>query len=81
MVARRLPLFIDWLPIKLPSAIPCRSPVVPPSPCPWLLLRFLAIASTLGAGLTERDIRRTTKIVRQLSSDVKARSERLSSSL
>ena len=44
-----------------------------------LAARFLAIASTLGVGLTERDIRRTTKIVRQLSSDVKARSERLSS--
>jgi DNA-binding MarR family transcriptional regulator len=40
--------------------------------------RFLAIASTLGVGLIEDDIRRTTEIVRQLSSDVKARSERLS---
>jgi DNA-binding MarR family transcriptional regulator len=40
--------------------------------------RFLAIASTLGVGLTESDIRRTTEVVRQLSGDVKARSERLS---
>ena len=40
--------------------------------------RFLAIASTLGVGLTEGDIRRTTAIVRQLSGDVKARSERQS---
>ena len=39
--------------------------------------RFLAIASTMGAGLTEGDIRRTTDIVRRLSGDVKARSERL----
>jgi DNA-binding MarR family transcriptional regulator len=40
--------------------------------------RFLAIASTLGVSLIEGDIRRTTEIVRQLSDDVKARSERLS---
>jgi DNA-binding MarR family transcriptional regulator len=40
--------------------------------------RFLAIASTMGAGLREADIRRTTEIVRQLSDDAKARSERLS---
>jgi DNA-binding MarR family transcriptional regulator len=40
--------------------------------------RFLAIASTMGAGLRETDIRRTTEIVRQLSDDAKARSERLS---
>jgi DNA-binding MarR family transcriptional regulator len=39
--------------------------------------RFLAIASTLGVGLSEGDIRRTMEIVRQLSGDVKARSERL----
>jgi DNA-binding MarR family transcriptional regulator len=39
-----------------------------------LKARFLAIASTLGVGLSERDIRRTTEIVRQLSSDVEARS-------
>ena len=40
--------------------------------------RFLAIASTLGVALSEPDIRRTTEIVRQLSDDVKARSEHLS---
>jgi DNA-binding MarR family transcriptional regulator len=40
--------------------------------------RFLAIASTMGVGLSEEDILRTTEIVRQLSGDVKARSERLS---
>jgi DNA-binding MarR family transcriptional regulator len=39
--------------------------------------RFLAIASTMGAGLREGDIRRTTEIVRQLSDDAKARSERV----
>jgi DNA-binding MarR family transcriptional regulator len=43
-----------------------------------LRIRFLAIASTMGVGLSERGIRRTTEIVRRLSSDVKARSERLS---
>ena len=43
-----------------------------------LKARFLAIASTLGNGLTEGDIRRTTEIVRHLSGEVKARSERLS---
>jgi DNA-binding MarR family transcriptional regulator len=40
--------------------------------------RFLAIASTMGVGLREADIRRTTEIVRRLSDDVKARSEQLS---
>jgi DNA-binding MarR family transcriptional regulator len=40
--------------------------------------RFLSIASAMGASLTEGDIRRTTEIVRQLSGDVKARSERTS---
>jgi DNA-binding MarR family transcriptional regulator len=40
--------------------------------------RFLSIASTMGAALSEADIRKTTEIVRQLSDDVKARSERLS---
>jgi DNA-binding MarR family transcriptional regulator len=40
--------------------------------------RFLAIASTMGVALSEANIRRTTEIVRQLSDDVKARSERLS---
>jgi DNA-binding MarR family transcriptional regulator len=40
-----------------------------------LKTRFLAIASTMGVGLSEGDIRRTTEIVRQLSGDAKARSE------
>ena len=40
--------------------------------------RFLAIASTMGVGLSEGDIRRTTEIVRQPSGDVKAQSEWLS---
>src|SRR5215217_1329516 len=39
---------------------------------------FLSIASTLGVALSEAEIRKTTEIVRQLSDDVKARSERLS---
>ena len=38
--------------------------------------RFLAIASTLGAGLSERDVRRTREIVRRLSEEVKGRTER-----
>jgi hypothetical protein len=36
------------------------------------------IASTMGVALSEAGIRKTTKIVRQLSDDVKAPSERLS---
>jgi DNA-binding MarR family transcriptional regulator len=40
--------------------------------------RFLTIASTMGVALSEADIRKTGEIVRQLSEDVKARSERLS---
>jgi DNA-binding MarR family transcriptional regulator len=40
-----------------------------------LKTRFLAIASTMGVGLSEGDIRRTMEIVRQLTGDVKARSE------
>jgi DNA-binding MarR family transcriptional regulator len=40
--------------------------------------RLLAIASTMGAALSEADIRKTIEIVRQLSDDVKARSEQLS---
>jgi DNA-binding MarR family transcriptional regulator len=40
--------------------------------------RFLAIASTLGVALSEADIHMTIEIVRHLSDDVKARSERLS---
>jgi len=43
-----------------------------------LNIRFLSIASTLGVAFSEADIRKTTEIVRQLSNDVKARSERLS---
>jgi DNA-binding MarR family transcriptional regulator len=43
-----------------------------------LSARFLEIASTLGVALREADIRKTTEIVRQLSDDVRARSERLS---
>ena len=39
--------------------------------------RFLAIASTIGAGLSEADLRKTTQVVRRLSDDVKARSTRL----
>jgi DNA-binding MarR family transcriptional regulator len=38
-----------------------------------LRARFLAIASTMGVGLSEGDIRRTMEIVRQLSGDMKAR--------
>ncbi len=38
--------------------------------------RLLTIASTMGAGLGELEIRRTTEVVRQLSADVKARAER-----
>ncbi len=43
-----------------------------------LQARFLAIASTMGVGLSEADIHRATEIVRQLSGDAKAPSERLS---
>lgn len=39
--------------------------------------QLLKIASTMGVALGEADILRTTEIVRQLSDDVKARSERL----
>jgi DNA-binding MarR family transcriptional regulator len=39
--------------------------------------RLLAIASTMGGALGEADIRKTTDIVRQVSDDAKARSERL----
>jgi len=38
--------------------------------------RFLAIAATMGDALGEADIRKTIEIVRRLSDDVKARSER-----
>jgi DNA-binding MarR family transcriptional regulator len=40
--------------------------------------RLLSIASTLGVALSEREIRKTSEIVRHLSDDVKSRSERLS---
>jgi DNA-binding MarR family transcriptional regulator len=43
-----------------------------------LNVRFLSIASTMGVALSEADIRKTIEIVRHLSDDVKARSERLS---
>jgi DNA-binding MarR family transcriptional regulator len=38
--------------------------------------RFLAIVSTIGAGLTEADVRRTIEIVRRLSDDVRERAGR-----
>jgi DNA-binding MarR family transcriptional regulator len=38
--------------------------------------RLLAIASTMGVPLSEADIRKTVAVVRRLSDDVKARSER-----
>jgi DNA-binding MarR family transcriptional regulator len=40
--------------------------------------KLLVIASTMGVALSEEDIRKTAKIVGQLSDDVRARSERLS---
>jgi DNA-binding MarR family transcriptional regulator len=40
--------------------------------------KLLASASTMGVALGEGDIRRATEIVRRLSNNVKARSERLS---
>jgi len=40
--------------------------------------RLLSIASTMGVALGEADIRKAIEIVRRLSDDVKARSERLS---
>jgi DNA-binding MarR family transcriptional regulator len=42
-----------------------------------LSARFLAIASTMGAELSEADIRKTTEIVRRLSDEAKERSEQL----
>jgi DNA-binding MarR family transcriptional regulator len=39
--------------------------------------RLLSIASTMGVGADEADIRKTTEIVRQLTDDVTARSARL----
>ncbi|MGH8700222.1 MAG: MarR family winged helix-turn-helix transcriptional regulator [Burkholderiales bacterium] len=43
-----------------------------------LTARFLSIASTMRVALSEADIRKTIEVVRHLSDDVKARSERLS---
>jgi len=43
--------------------------------------RFLAIASTMGADVSEADIRKTTEIVRRLSDETKGRSERLPRSI
>jgi DNA-binding MarR family transcriptional regulator len=40
-----------------------------------LKTRLLAIASTMGVGLREGEIRKTTEVVRHLSGDVKTRSE------
>jgi DNA-binding MarR family transcriptional regulator len=40
--------------------------------------RLLSIASTMSVAISEPDIRKTIEIVRQLSQDVRARSERLS---
>jgi len=42
-----------------------------------LTARFLEIASTMGADLSEAEIRKTTEIVRRLSDEAKRRSERL----
>ena len=42
-----------------------------------LSARFLEIASTMGADLSEAEIRKTTEIVRRLSDEAKRRSERL----
>jgi DNA-binding MarR family transcriptional regulator len=39
--------------------------------------RLLAIAATMGAGLSDAEIRKTTEIVRRLSAETKERSERL----
>jgi DNA-binding MarR family transcriptional regulator len=39
--------------------------------------RFLAIASTMGAGIGEADIRKSIEIVRRLSHEIKGYSERL----
>ncbi|HKG91461.1 MAG TPA: MarR family transcriptional regulator [Gemmatimonadaceae bacterium] len=39
--------------------------------------RFLSIASTTGVALSEADVRKAIEVVRQLSNDVTARSERL----
>jgi DNA-binding MarR family transcriptional regulator len=41
-----------------------------------LNVRLLSIASTMGVALSEADLRKTLDVVRRLSSEVKARSER-----
>ena len=41
-----------------------------------LTARFLSIASTMGVGLSEADIRKAIEIVRWLSDEVKGRPER-----
>jgi DNA-binding MarR family transcriptional regulator len=41
-----------------------------------LSARLLAIASTMGVGLSDGDIRGATEVVRQVSGDIKARLER-----
>jgi DNA-binding MarR family transcriptional regulator len=46
-----------------------------------LSARLLAIASTMGADLSEADIRNTTEIVRRLSDETKGRSEQLPRSM
>jgi DNA-binding MarR family transcriptional regulator len=43
-----------------------------------LSARLLSIASTMDVALSEADLRKTIEIVRHLSDEVKARSERLS---
>jgi DNA-binding MarR family transcriptional regulator len=44
--------------------------------CRELSARLLAIASTMDLALSEADVRKTSDVVRRLSDDVKARSER-----
>ena len=46
-----------------------------------LSVRFLAIASTMGADFSEADVRKTTAFVRRLSDETKERSEQLPQSL
>src|SRR4029450_13564917 len=44
-------------------------------------VRFLAIASTMGADLSEADILKTTEVVRRLSDETKGRSQQLPRSI
>jgi DNA-binding MarR family transcriptional regulator len=46
-----------------------------------LSARLLAVASAMGADLTEADIRKTTEIVRRLSDETKGRSEKMPRSM